>query len=67
MFSNTKRMLQGGEDICILFSGGKNIKFIFFFSRGHGNESRNLIGSLPGQYFPISAQGPRHFRPLTRL
>ena len=31
----------------------------FFFSRGHGNESCNLIGSLPGQYFPISAHGPR--------
>ena len=31
----------------------------FFFLRGHGNESCNLIGSLPGQYFPISAHGPR--------
>ena len=28
-----------------------------FFFRGHGNESCNLIGSLPGRYFPISAQG----------
>ena len=30
-----------------------------YFLRGHGNESFNLIGSLPGQYFPISAHGPR--------
>ena len=35
-----------------------NNNFYCFF-RGHGNESRNLIGSLPGQYFPISAHGPR--------
>ena len=34
------------------------LEFIIFF-RGHGNESCNLIGSLPGQYFPISAHGPR--------
>ena len=33
---------------------------IYFFFRGHGNESCNLIGSLPGQYFPISAHGPRY-------
>ena len=33
--------------------------FIYCFFRGHGNESCNLIGSLPGQYFPISAHGPR--------
>ena len=32
---------------------------IYCFFRGHGNESCNLIGSLPGQYFPISAHGPR--------
>ena len=32
---------------------------IFFFSRGHGNESCNLIGSLPDQYFPISSHGQR--------
>ena len=31
----------------------------FIFFRGHGNESCNLIGSLPGQYFPISAHGPK--------
>ena len=31
----------------------------YCFFRGHGNESCNLIGSLPGQYFPISAHGPR--------
>ena len=31
----------------------------YFFFRGHGNESCNLIGSLPGQYFPISAHGQR--------
>ena len=30
-----------------------------FFFRGQGNESCNLIGSLPGHYFPISAHGPR--------
>ena len=35
-----------------------SIDFYCFF-RGHGNESCNLIGSLPGQYFPISAHGPR--------
>ena len=32
---------------------------LYCFFRGHGNESCNLIGSLPGQYFPISAHGPR--------
>ena len=32
---------------------------IYCFFRGHGNESCNPIGSLPGQYFPISAHGPR--------
>ena len=31
----------------------------YFFFRGHGNESCNLIGSLPGQYFPISTHGQR--------
>ena len=35
------------------------INIYTFFLRGHGNESCNLIGSLPGQYFPISAHGPR--------
>ena len=35
---------------------GKNYH-IFFSFRGHGNESCNLIGSLLGQYFPISAHG----------
>ena len=35
------------------------IRCIYCFFRGHGNESCNLIGSLPGQYFPISAHGPR--------
>ena len=29
----------------------------YFFSMGHGNESFNLIASLPGQYFPISTHG----------
>ena len=33
--------------------------FFFFFFRGHGNESCNLIGSSPGQYFSISAHWPR--------
>ena len=33
--------------------------YIFFFSREHGNESCNLIGSLPDQYFPISSHGQR--------
>ena len=28
-----------------------------FFLRGHGNEFRNMIGSLRGRDFPISAQG----------
>ena len=32
---------------------------IYCFFRGHGNESCNLIGSLSGQYFLISAHGPR--------
>ena len=36
----------------------KRYSFYLFF-RGHGNESCNLIGSLSGQYFPISAHGPR--------
>ena len=35
------------------------VMHIYCFFRGHGNESCNLIGSLPGQYFPISAHGPR--------
>ena len=32
---------------------------IFTFLKGHGNESCNLIGSLRGPYFPISAHGKR--------
>ena len=36
----------------------KSFSFLFFL-RGHGNESCNLIGYLPGQNFPISAHGPR--------
>ena len=37
-------------------------KKYYCFFRGHGNESCNLIGSLPGQYFPNSAHGPQqHF------
>ena len=42
----------------VLSLSQKKKKHLFFF-RGHGNESCNLIGSLPGQYFPISAHGPR--------
>ena len=41
---------------------GDSLLFItgyYFFLSGHSNESCNLIGSLPGQYFPISAHGPR--------
>ena len=30
----------------------------YFIFRGHGNKSCNLSGSLPSQYFPISAHGP---------
>ena len=33
-------------------------KYIFFF-RGYCNEFCDLIGSLSGQYFPISAHGQR--------
>ena len=43
---------------CQFHDTGANIRIYCFF-RGHGNESCNLIGSLPGQYFPISAHGPR--------
>ena len=32
---------------------------IYFFFKVHGNESCDLIGSLPGLYFPISAHGQR--------
>ena len=32
---------------------------VFFFSRVHDNESCNLIGSLRGLYFPISAHEQR--------
>ena len=32
-------------------------RIYYFFVRGHGNESCYLIGSLPGQYLPISAHG----------
>ena len=31
--------------------------YVYFFLRGHGNESCNLIGSQPGTFFPISALG----------
>ena len=52
-----KLMYRSGKDTV------KNILLfnilIYCFFRGHGNESCNLIGSLPGQYFPISAHGPR--------
>ena len=50
---------------CFLESGSATkyvlscIDIYINFFRGHGNESCNLIGSLPGQYFPISAHGPR--------
>lgn len=33
------------------------ISVTVFFSRGHGNEFNNLIGSLCGPDFPISAHG----------
>ena len=36
----------------------QNSMTYYCFFRGHGNESCNLIGPLPGQYFPISAHGP---------
>ena len=36
-----------------------NNLLFFFFLRGHGNESCNLIGSYHGPYFPISAHGQR--------
>lgn len=39
--------------------------FILLFFRGHGNESCNLIGSLPSQYFPISAQRPENTKKET--
>ena len=32
---------------------------LYFFFRRHGNKSCKLIGSLPGQYFTISAHGPQ--------
>ena len=41
------------------FVFGQFNKYNYCFFRGHGNESCNLIGSLPGQYFPISTHGPR--------
>ena len=34
------------------------ISIYLFLLRGHGNKSCDLIGSLPSQYFPISAHGP---------
>lgn len=34
-----------------------NIRF-YFFSRGHGNESYNLIGSYCGPQFPIRSAHP---------
>ena len=52
--------------IALNHSGSFGMNFVkfeknntYFFFRGHGNESCSLIGSLPGQYFPISAHGPR--------
>lgn len=35
----------------------KSYLLLFFFSRGHGNEFNNLIGSLCRPDFPISAHG----------
>ena len=57
----------------VIFSQGRRIFFsfailmptritsskLYFFSRGHSDESCNLIASLRGPYFPISAYGQR--------
>ena len=44
------------QEAFVLFSRNN---YYYFFLKGNSNESFNLIGSLHGQYFPISAQGPR--------
>ena len=45
------------NELCILDDTW--ITFFIIFLRGHGNESCNVIGSLPSQYFPISAHEQR--------
>ena len=46
---------------CMMVSNSRSSSItMFIFFRGHSNESCNLIGSLPGQYFPISAHGPQY-------
>ena len=34
-------------------------KWLYYFFKGHGNESYNLIGSSLGQYFPVSGHVQR--------
>ena len=40
------------------------IKLVYFFPRGHGNESFNLIGCYRGQDFPLSAHGHGNARSM---
>ena len=54
---NVLRLSDGKSNLKSKKVGNISSSYVFF--RGHGNESCNLIGSLPGQYFPISAHGPR--------
>ena len=63
IYLNEKEVLKRSHSgsVCrssFFFCSFRNKYYLFiFFSRGHGKESCNLIGSLPGQYFPISAHG----------
>ena len=42
-------------------------KELFFFFRGHGNESCNLIGSQPGQYIEITSWKMRAYDFYSRV
>ena len=58
MWSETVQILLAGTHKIFLVARKWKESF-YFFLRGHGNESCNLIGSLAGQHFPISTHGPR--------
>ena len=51
-FSEDEKCAKGKKNL------SRCVKIQFFF-RGYGNEFCDLIGSLSGQYFPISAHGQR--------
>ena len=64
IFSHFERSTNEGFTLCAVvrlslwITERKSSLLSFLIFRGHGNKSCNLIGSLSGQYFPISAHGP---------